>query len=100
MDYTHKGFTLMADRGLLAIPMRLYTVEDTPWEMGELVFDGVVCLQVDAGTGFTELGRLDAVAAEPPYDYCCWYERDWRRAAFIDDTLYAISPDGVAAAPV
>lgn len=100
VDYTHKGFTLLADRGLLAIPMRLYTVEDTPWEMGGLMFDGVVCLQVDSETGFTELGRLDAVAAEPPYDHCCWYEMGWRRAAFIGDTLYAISADGVAAAPL
>jgi uncharacterized secreted protein with C-terminal beta-propeller domain len=99
VEYTHKGFTLLAERGLLAIPMRLYTVEETPWEIGELEFDGVVCLQVDAETGFSELGRLEAVPASDPYRYR-WSELDWRRAAFIDNTLYAISADGVAAAPL
>jgi inhibitor of cysteine peptidase len=97
VDYTHKGFTLLADRGLLAIPMRLYTVEETPWEVGEPMFDGVVCLQVDPETGFTELGRIDALSAAPPSTYY-FSDYGWRRAAFIGDTLYAISVDGVNAA--
>ena len=33
-----------------------------------------------------------------PTEY--WYYNDWARAAVIGDTLYAISPNGVNAAPV
>jgi uncharacterized secreted protein with C-terminal beta-propeller domain len=98
VDSTHKGFTYDAESGRLAIPMRLFTVEDTPWEWGEPLFDGVVCLDVDPETGFTELGRIDAVPAELPGDYY-FSDYGWRRAAFIGDTLYAISPAGVRAAP-
>ncbi len=101
VDRTHKGFTFLADRGLLAIPMQLYTVEDSPWVYGELEFEGVVAFQVDTATGFTELGRLATVGAGEPGDYFWYYEPDdWARAAFIGQTLYAVDPAGVAAAPL
>lgn len=98
VDYTHKGFTFREDDGLLAIPMRLYSVEQIPWEYGELAFDGVVALRVDAETGFTELGRLDAVRDSTYGDY--WYggPENWTRAALIGDNLYALTADGAAAA--
>ena len=95
---THKAFTLMADDGLLAIPAQL-TDEDTAeyvWE--EAPFDGIVCLQLDADTGFTQLGRLDAVEAQTPSYF--FFDGGWRRPAFIGDSLYAVTADGVATAPV
>jgi len=101
VDRTHKGFTFLPDRGLLAIPVRLYTVEESPWVYGELEFEGVVAFQVDVESGFTKLGQLETVGAGEPGDYFWYYEpEDWTRAAFIEDTLYAINRDGVAGAPL
>ncbi len=98
VDNTHKAFTYLSESGLLALPMRLYTVEDTPWEWGQPVFDGVVCLEVDLTEGFTELGRVNAVTSAAPDTYS-FSDYGWRRAAFIGDRLYAISAAGVRAAP-
>ncbi len=33
-------------------------------------------------------------------DYYVYNYADWRRAAFIGNVLYAITPDGVRAAPI
>ncbi len=95
VSYTHKAFTFMPDRGLLAAPVVLYKDVANPFgdEGGwgwEPEFEGVVCFHVTA-EGFTKLGQLAGV--EPPE--CYW--TDWRRAAIIDDTLYAVSPVGVSA---
>ncbi len=88
---THKAFTLMPEMEMLALPVRL-------WPDGQAyygpAYDGVLCLDVDADTGFTELGRLASVTYEDQW----WTE--WRRAAFIDDDLYAITPAGVRAADI
>lgn len=95
VSYTHKAFTFMPDRGLLAIPVVLYKDVTNPfgdnggWSW-QPQFEGVVCFNVTA-EGFTELGQLAGV--EPPE--CYW--TDWRRAAIIDETLYAVSPVGVSA---
>jgi inhibitor of cysteine peptidase len=98
---THKAFTLLSEEGLLAIPMRLTDDGTSYVEYDPDAFYGVVCLEVDPESGFTELGRLAAVGT-PAYDYESWYPSGgfWMRAAFIGDTVYAISADGVAAAPV
>lgn len=95
VSYTHKAFTFMPDRGLLAVPVVLYKDVSNPFgdEGGwgwEPEFEGVVCFHVTA-EGFDKLGELAGV--EPPE--CYW--TDWRRAAIIDDTLYAVSPVGVGA---
>jgi inhibitor of cysteine peptidase len=97
---THKAFTLMPEQGLLAIPMRLTEEGTTYYEYDLDPFYGVVCFDVDPETGFTERGRLAAVNNSEDY-YEAWYPGDypWFRAAFIGDTLYALSADGVAAAP-
>ena len=95
VDYTHKAFTFLPQENLLAIPMVLTTVEEVPWEYGDPIFGGVVAFRVDKQTGFTELGRLEDVSWGNGTRYA-----DWRRAAFIGNVLYAITPDGVRAAPV
>lgn len=95
VSYTHKAFTFMPDRGLLAVPVVLYEEVANPFDDGgdwgwEPEFEGVVCFKVTA-EGFTKLGELAGVT--PPE--CYW--TGWRRAAIIDDTLYAVSPVGVGA---
>ena len=98
---THKAFTLMPDEGLLAIPMRLTDEDTTTVEYDLEAFYGVVCFEVDPETGFTELGRLATVATAAT-GYETWYPSGdfWMRAAFIGNTVYAVSADGVRAAPV
>lgn len=99
VSQTHKAFTFLPDRNLLALPMRLTTQNDLPWEYGDPASDEVHVFQVDPASGFTELGRVRAVSdgtSEPWYGW----GSDWRRAAFIGETVYALSPDGVRAAPL
>jgi uncharacterized secreted protein with C-terminal beta-propeller domain len=98
---THKAFTLMPEQGLLALPLRL-TEPGTAYVEYDLdPFYGVVCFDVDPAEGFTELGRLEAVRTSASV-YETWYPSSgfWMRAAFIGQTLYAVSGDGVTAAPL
>jgi len=109
VSYTHKAFTLFEYNGqtLVAIPVEgpgLFAGEfgQVPLcfnPLGPLAegiqptchFAGVVCYSVDPAVGFTYVGYLSSA---PP-----WWPA-WQRAAFIEDTLYALTPDGVRAAPV
>jgi len=101
VDYTHKAFTFLPEQNLLAIPMTLTTESEIPWDYGEPIFGGVIAFRVDKDTGFTELGRLEDMSwNEAEGDYYAYHYADWRRAAFIGNVLYAITPDGVRAAPV
>ncbi|MGE0482045.1 MAG: beta-propeller domain-containing protein [Phycisphaerae bacterium] len=95
VSYTHKAFTYLADRGLLAIPGQLYRNSTSRFDFGGIAFDGVLVFQVDPATGFTELGRVASVISEENQLYAY---TPWRRAAFIGDTVYSISYDGVRAA--
>jgi len=100
-DSTHKAFTFVEESGLLALPMTLFTEEQLPWEYGELAFAGVVVFQVDAATGFEELGRIPSVTPSDFEGYWWWYGfPGWQRAAIIGDAAYALSPSGVRAANV
>lgn len=92
---THKAFAFLPDEGLLALPMVLMTQNDVPWDYGEFDWAGVIAFQVEQAAGFTELGRLDAVGDSE----WGWGWSAWRRPAFIGDTLYAVTPAGVSAAP-
>lgn len=91
VEQTHKAFTFLAESGLLALPVELTSQNTIPWDYGDPVFDGVIALQVDPATGFTELGRLPSVN-----DVSSGFS-EWRRAAFIGDALYALTPAGVRA---
>lgn len=94
VSFTHKAFTFLEGAGLLAVPVELWSDSGDPrgggmsWPGPE--FDGVVCFQVEP-TGFTELGRVASVVHEA-YPWTLW-----RRAAFIGDVLYAVTPAGVRA---
>ncbi len=101
VSQTHKAFTFLpesGESGLLALPVQLWTGTAEPWltdYMPNLLFEGIVCYRVTP-SGFTELGRLPAVrSSQYPY----WWN-PWRRGAFIGDTVFAITPAGVAAAAV
>ena len=91
VSQTHKAFTLIEREGqtLLAIPAILT-------EEGNLnaccpEFAGVLCYSVDTSTGFTELGRVASIGRQVG-----WWPL-WQRAAFIEDALYALTPEGVRA---
>ena len=97
VERTHKAFTYLPDSGLLALPVQVYSVEQSPYQLGQLEFDGVVAYHVDLAMGFTELGRLPSVTNEPLAGYYRVYT-PWRRAATIGNVLYAVTPEGVRAA--
>ena len=95
---THKAFTFLPSASLLAIPAQL-TADDTTY--GEYVppaFDGALCYRVSSA-GFEELGRLAGVADEPAAEWY-WHWNLWRRAVIIGDYVYALTTDGVSAAPL
>jgi uncharacterized secreted protein with C-terminal beta-propeller domain len=88
VSYTHKAFTLLPNEGLLAIPAQLFPEDNGLFEHKAPAFDGVLIFNVDDG-GFTEVTRIASVLPSL-YPYVAW-----RRAAFIDDTAYAVTPAGV-----
>jgi inhibitor of cysteine peptidase len=91
---THKAFTIIEHAGqtLIAIPAMLTSDSGDYYYNWE--FAGVLCYRVDPAAGFTELGRLASVGQQ-----IAWWP-SWQRGAFIGDELYALTPDGVSAAPL
>lgn len=95
VSYSHKAFTFLADRNLLALPVQLW--ENTGDPFTDAFFDqgtyfaGVVAFDVDADAGFTEIGRVESVV------YDSWNWNAWQRAALIGDDVYAVTPAGVRA---
>jgi uncharacterized secreted protein with C-terminal beta-propeller domain len=99
----HLGFTFLADRGLLALPMSICDGGGNG-QFGKLSFSGVVALDVSVSGGINELGRLEepypAGSATFYYGAAC---QDWwtssnsvvSRTVVLDDFLYAISADRV-----
>lgn len=96
VSYTHKAFALTED-GVLAIPAQLTKTNLRPDEWDQPEFDGVIVYRVDASTGFTQLGRVSGVMQS---DYWGWTWASWRRPALIGDVVYAITDQGVRAAPL
>lgn len=98
---SHKAFTFLPEQGLLAIPVRTTSTDpNRPYYDYIPELDGVVCYRVSA-TGFEALGSLSAVTDAVDNGGWGWnWDWTWRRAAFIGDTLYAITPAGVRAAAV
>ncbi len=95
---THMGFTFLPQRNLLALPLVLTTRAAAPWEFGRVNFDGVVVWSVDKTSGFTELARVSNVAPLASDGFMFGFAGEWRRAALIDDSVYAAMADGVNAA--
>lgn len=95
VSYTHKAFTYLPDRGLLAIPVQLNHRPQSRFEYPGVAFDGVVVFRVDS-TGFTEIARVSSVTHDPSLYYGGWVA--WRRAAFVGDFVYSITDAGVKSA--
>lgn len=97
----HLGFTYMADRGLLTLPLSICDGGGNGM-FGTLSFSGMVALDVNMSQGFKELGRL-----EEPYPESASAEgfayggpcQDWwtnsssvvQRSVVLDDFVYAVS---------
>lgn len=99
----HLGFTFLADRGLLALPVSICEGGGNG-QYGSLSFSGVVAIDVSLQSGFAELGRLEEPypAEQTGFQYggAC---SDWwtdsnsvvRRTVVLDDFLYAVSESRV-----
>lgn len=85
----HKAFTFWAQRDLLSIPIRLREYETDGWHY----FTGLYVYRVTIESGFEHLGRIDT-APDGSTNY--WY--GWTRGVFIDDDVYAVTPEAVRAA--
>ena len=97
---THKAFTFMPDLGLLALPAQLYPTDYDPYVSSVYTgpeVDGTLVFRVDAAAGFEQLGHVDSVVHSDIYGISY---TSWRRAAFIGQNVYAITPEGVRAAPL
>jgi uncharacterized secreted protein with C-terminal beta-propeller domain len=109
-EHDHHAFTFYARDNLLALPVTLDTVGSGRDEYNH--FSGVIVYEVSVAQGFVELGRIshsglrggrycpDDDSWVPGSDATCfviapdWFAR-MRRAAFIDDYLFAFSNLGV-----
>lgn len=106
-ENNHLAFTYYPEYNLLAVPV---TLTDARWDARDYNhFSGVVVYRVSIADGFTEIGRIshsgmahDRYCGEgsreggfscESYDYPWWVSM--RRAAFIDNYLFAISNLGV-----
>jgi hypothetical protein len=101
----HLGFTYLADRGLLTLPLSICDGGGNGM-FGKLSFSGMVALDVNMSQGFTELGRLEepypASATDDGFVYggAC---QDWwtdsnsvvSRTVVMDDFVYAVSDSRV-----
>lgn len=101
----HLGFTFMAERGLLTLPMSICDGGGNG-SYGQLSFSGVVAVDVSMSAGISELGRLEEpypVTSENQgfvYGGAC---QDWwtnsnsvvDRTVVMDDFLYAVSENRV-----
>lgn len=90
---THKAFTItrIGERDIIAIPAELWSQQGQFFAQSK-TFDGVLTYAVDTQSGFEDLGSITGVV-DSEYGWA-----PWRRAAFIGDVLYAITPQGVSAA--
>jgi hypothetical protein len=101
----HLGFTYLADRGLLTLPLSVCDGGGNGM-FGTLSFSGMVALDVNMTQGFSELGRLEepypASASSQGFTYggAC---QDWwtssssvvERTVVMDDFVYAVSDNRV-----
>jgi inhibitor of cysteine peptidase len=95
--YNHKAFTFWESNGLLALPINLYEYQAppaSPGNYGDFTFSGLYVYRVSTGEGFRQIGRIPVVPDISRY----WYYSGWTRGMFIDDKVYAITPETVRSA--
>ncbi len=94
----HKAFTFWAEENLLAFPVNLsehLTTPGYPSQHGTPTFTGLYVYRIDTATGFDFLGRIST--GQPDY---YWYNNDWMRGVFINDTAFAVEQDTVRNASI
>ena len=92
--YNHKAFTFWESEALLALPVDLYELQDDqtlPSDYGELTFKGLYIYRVGIEEGFKQIGRISTSELSQED----WHYSNWTRGIFIDDRVYAITPDVV-----
>jgi inhibitor of cysteine peptidase len=97
--YNHKAFNFWESNGLLALPVNLYEYQTTPAspsDYGDFTFCGLYVYRVSTDKGFQQIGRIPVVSDINQY----WYSSGWTRGIFIDDKVYAITPEDVHSADV
>jgi inhibitor of cysteine peptidase len=99
--HSHKAFTFWEENGLLAIPIDLYEHEslptDYPWQWGTLTYKGLYVYRVGIEGGFEFLGRIATLSDLEQY----WVAYgNYTRGIFMDDRVYAVTPDAVRSARV
>ncbi len=97
--HNHKAFTFWADKNLLAIPVDLYEHQgkpQTPQDYGIHTFSGLYVYKVNSDDGFSFLGRISTSSGTSQYDR--YYS--WTRGLFVENTVYAITPDAVNSATI
>ncbi len=98
--YNHKAFTFWEAEGLLALPIDLYELESAdpePYDYGILTFRGLYVYRVGVEDGFQQIGRISTSTVLDEYGY---YYNDWTRGIFIDDSIYAVTPEVVKSADI
>jgi inhibitor of cysteine peptidase len=94
----HKAFALYPRDGALLLALPAYTMEyanNSFWQPAN-EFHGVYLFDIDLASGFNSRGRLGAVVENNGWGG--WVE--WRRVAFIEDRLFAVSSAGVQSGSV
>ena len=94
--YNHKAFTFWAENNLLALPVDLRELVDSPeypWSYGEPTFAGLYVYRLSLEGGFDFLGRISTNAIDDYYFYS-----NWTRGIFIDKWVYAVNTEQVGSA--
>ena len=97
--YNHKAFTFWESEDLLAVPIDLYEHQSTPTEpyaYGDFTFKGLYIYLVGIEDGFQEIGKIST--SSDPDEY--WYYNGWTRGIFIDEDVYAVTPEVVKSARI
>jgi inhibitor of cysteine peptidase len=97
--YNHKAFTFWESNGLLALPIDLYEYQTTPTQpsdYGDFTFRGLYVYHVGIEDGFRQIGRISTASDAGQYSYY----GGWNRGIFINEKIYAVTPDNVWSADV
>lgn len=95
VSYNHKAFAIKPGGATVALPATIFPASD-PSNPDSYIpsFQGTLLYDISA-TGIEPAGSLAAVTSS---DYYGW--TSWKRAAFIEDAVFAVSSEGVRRAAV